>query len=270
VKKIFLGLLISTVTIAGFGQEKKTREQKKQERKDKINQLAKQEEEGALVYNKQGAFGIKLNTDGYGIFYEHGRYKTITNTFLWWAELGERKHSKEERKTIATTQGPFTVLGNPMIYGKINNFYYLKLGIGQQTLIGGKGNKNGVAVSAIYGGGFSAGLLKPYFLTIQDDNGQTRDIRYSDSTASYFQDLSKGVVGSAGLFKGWGNIKFVPGIHARAALRFDYGRFNELLSAIETGVNVEYYTQSMPIMFDVPAKKFFFNAYVSIVFGKRK
>lgn len=268
-KKIFLVLLISIVTIEGFSQEKKTREQKKQERKDRINQLAKQQEEGALVYNKQGAFGIKLNTDGYGVFYEHGRYKTVTNTFLWWAELGERKNSKEERKTPTSVQGPFVVLGNPVIYGKINNFYYLKLGIGQQTLIGGKGNKNGVAVSLIYGGGFSAGLLKPYYLTIQDSTDQTRDVRYSDSTALYFKDPSY-IVGSAGLFKGWGNIKFVPGIHARAALRFDYGRFNELLSAIETGVTAEYYTQSMPIMFDIPAKKFFFNAYVSLVFGKRK
>jgi hypothetical protein len=28
--------------------------------------------------------------------------------------------------------------------------------------------RNGVAVSAIYGGGFSAGLLKPYYIEIQD------------------------------------------------------------------------------------------------------
>lgn len=267
-KKIFLVLMVSIVTVAGYSQENKTREQKKQERKDRISQQIKQQEEGALVYNKQGAFGIKLNTDGYGIFYEHGRYKTITKTSLWWAELGERKNSKEERKTPTSVQGPFIVLGNPVIYGKINNFYYLKLGIGQQTLIGGKGNKNGVAVSAIYGGGFSAGLLKPYYLTIQEDN-QTRDVRYTDSTAQYFKDPSK-IVGSAGLFKGWGNIKFVPGVHARAALRFDYGRFNELLSALEAGVNAEFYTQKMPTMFDIPAKKFFFNAYISIVFGKRK
>ncbi len=255
--------------LAGYGQGKKSREQKRQERKEKINQLAKQEEEGALIYNKQGAFGIKLSTDGYGLFYEHGRYKTITKTFLWWAELSERKHSKEERKTPTSVSGPFIILGNPVIYGKINNFYQLKLGIGEQRLIGGKGNKNGVAVSAIYGGGFSGGFLKPYYLTITDENNQTRDVRYDDSTARYFKDPSY-IVGSAGLFKGWGNIKFVPGVHARLALRFDYGRFNELLSAVETGVNAEYYTQDMPILFSVPSKKFFFNAYVSVVFGKRK
>ena len=40
--------------------------------------------------------------------------------------------------------------------------------VGQQYLIGGKGNKNGVAVSAIYGGGLSLGYLKPYYLNVHD------------------------------------------------------------------------------------------------------
>ena len=55
-------------------QEKKIspRQQKKAERREKINQLIKQEEEGALVFNKQSTFSIKLNTDGYGIAFEKG------------------------------------------------------------------------------------------------------------------------------------------------------------------------------------------------------
>lgn len=40
-----------------------------------------------------------------------------------------------------------------------------------------------------------------------------------------------------GLFKGFNEIKFVPGAHAKFALRFDYGRYNELLSAIDVGIN---------------------------------
>ncbi len=98
-----------------------------------------------MVYNKQNAFGAKLVTDGYGIFYEHGKYKTNTSTNLWWLELGERKDPKESK--IVSGDGAGFQIGNPFIYGKINNFYYAKLGFGQQRLIGGKGNKNGVAVS---------------------------------------------------------------------------------------------------------------------------
>lgn len=273
-KKIYFLIVLSTVTVLSYGQttgkELSEKEKKKQERKEKINRLIKEEEEGALVYSKQSAFGFKLNTDGWGVIYEHGKYKTITTTNIWWLEFGERKSPKEER--ITRIIGDFGLLGNPYIFGKQNNFYYLKLGLGQQKLIGGKGNKNGVAVSAIYGGGISLGYLKPYFLNVQDVDNVNRDIKYpgSDSaTQALFLDPAA-INGSSGFTKGFGEGKFVPGAQARLALRFDYGRFNEFLSAIEVGVNGEFYTKTMPIMINNPEKRFFFNGYVAIEFGSRK
>ncbi|MFY9464919.1 MAG: hypothetical protein WAP48_07510 [Sediminibacterium sp.] len=246
-----------------------SRNQKKAERKEKINQLIKQEEEGALIYQKQGAFGIKLNTDGWGVYYEHGKYKTLTKTNLWWLEFGERKHPKEERVPTITASSGFIIVSS-YIYGKQNNFYYLKAGVGQQRMIGGKGNKNGVAVSAIYGGGITAGLLKPYYLEIQNPSTNLREsIRYTPANESLFLDPTI-ILGKGGLTKGIGETKIVPGAHARAALRFDYGRYNEMLSAIEVGVNAEYYSQKMPILLLNKEKSFFFNAYVAITFGKRK
>lgn len=268
-KKIILVVFCFLLTVYSFSQEKKSKEEKRKEREERINQLIKEEEAGALIFSKQGAFGIKLNTDGYGIFYEHGKYKTISLTNIWWAELGERKHDKEERFSITDPTGYYTI-GNPYIFGKINNFYYLKLGIGQQRLIGGKGNKNGVAVSAIYGGGFSLGSLKPYYLTVTDSTfSSERDIKYSPENDSIFRDPTL-ILGSAGFTKGFGDMKLRPGLHARAALRFDYGMYNELLSAIEVGVNAEFYFKDMQIMIDDPGKKFFLNAYIAIEFGKRK
>ena len=41
----------------------------------------------------------------------------------------------------------------PFIYGKENFFYPVKLGVQQQILLGNKSNKNGVSVTANYGGG---------------------------------------------------------------------------------------------------------------------
>ncbi|RFM27088.1 hypothetical protein DXN05_16610 [Deminuibacter soli] len=265
-------LLLSIVAVISFGQDsgKSAKQIKKEQRRERINQLMKQEEEGALIYNKQGAFGIKLNTDGYGIFYEHGKYKTIDKTNLWWIELGERRNQKESRVTTQYQDASGYVIGNSYIFGKQNNFYYLKAGLGQQLLIGGKGNKNGVAVSAIYGAGLTAGLLKPYYLKVlTGPGGQEQTVKYSGDKDTVFTDPTI-IAGSAGFFKGIGETKIVAGAHARVALRFDYGRYNELLSAIEVGVNAEYYTQKMPILILVPAKQFFFNGYVALVFGKRK
>ena len=255
------------------GKKLSAKEQKRQERKEHINQLIKQEEEGALVYSKQSAFGIKLNTDGYGIFYEHGKYKTLEKTNIWWLELGEHKDPKEEKITVTDGSG-FYQVGNPYIFGKINNFYYFKIGIGQQLLIGGKGNRNGVAVSLLYGGGISAGFLKPYYLDAFDSTGVEANIKYSSATDYIYRsgDLSQGglIIGSAGFTRGFNSLKFIPGIHARVSLRFDYGRYNELLSAIEVGVNAAYYTKNVNMLLDNPGKKFFFTSYVALDFGKRK
>ncbi len=271
-KLFFITFVLSSVMVSAQQKVKSAgadaKQLKKAERREKINQLIKQEEEGALIYQKQGAFGFKFNTDGWSMFYEHGKYKTITKTPLWWLEVGERKHPKEEKvPTLNASQG-FLIISS-YVYGKRNNFYYLKAGIGQQTLIGGKGNKNGVAVSAIYGAGISAGLLKPYYIEIQNpSNGKKEEIKYTNND-SLFLDPNI-ILGSGGLGKGFNEIKFVPGVHARAALRFDYGRYNEVLSALEVGVNAEYYSQNMPILLLNKEKKFFFNAYIALVFGRRK
>ncbi|HNP22773.1 MAG TPA: hypothetical protein PKM63_15370 [Panacibacter sp.] len=277
-KKIIFLIVISTLTVTAFAQTTnntkpaaQSKEDKKKERNARLNQLMKQYEEGSLIYAKQSAFGFKINTDGWGMFYEHGKYKTIKKTSLWWLELGERKSPKEEK--ISSGQdigGGFILVGNPYVYGKENNFYYLKAGVGQQYLIGGKGNKNGVAVSAIYGGGLSLGYLKPYYLNVHDPNTNTdNDIRYSDTVADKFLDPTL-INGASGFTKGFTEGKFVPGAYARLALRFDYGRYNELLSALEVGINAEYYSKEMPIMIQNEPKQFFYNAYIAIEFGKRK
>ncbi|HRI21318.1 MAG TPA: hypothetical protein PLA68_10190, partial [Panacibacter sp.] len=135
-----------------------------------------------------------------------------------------------------------------------------------------KGNKNGVAVSAIYGGGITMGYLKPYYLSVRDvTTGNPVDIKYTDSTAEQFLDPNpENILGGSGFTKGFTEGKFVPGAFARVAMRFDYGRYNEFLSAIEVGLNAEYYTKSMPILIDNPEKKFFFNGYIAFEFGRRK
>jgi ribosomal protein S24E len=263
VKKITLIALISLTTVSGFAQKKTD---KKSVRQAKVQNLMKQEEEGVIIFNKQNAFGAKLNTDGYALFYELGKAKSVVKTNLYWLEIGEHKHPREEKLTNSIAG--IIAIGNPFIYGKQNNFYFAKLGFGQQHIIGGKGNKNGVAVSAVYGLGFSAGLLKPYYLNVNNSANQEMDIKYEDNKALFLDDAQ--INGSSGFTKGFKEMKFVPGAHFRLGTRFDYGRYNDVLSAIEVGVQGEFYSQKMPIMVNSKEKNLFLNAYVSLVLGKRK
>jgi hypothetical protein len=260
-------MICTALATFSYAQRKDARQQKKEAKKERVNQLIKQEEEGALIYQKQSIFGIKLTTDGYAAFYELGRLKTALKTNLYSLEIGERKHAKEEKLTRGNNYG--FAIGNPYIYGKVNNFYYVKPGIAQQRLIGGKGNKNGVAVSALYGGGLTVGLLKPYYVSFSDPrSGQRRDIKYNNNDSIFLAGNS--IIGSSGISKGLNEIKVVPGIFTKAALRFDYGRYNEAVTAIEVGVNAELYSKKMPLMLLNKEKSLFFNAYAAIEFGRRK
>src|ERR1044072_1535588 len=147
-RKIYLVLIGLTLYASSFAQQtnpSQIKDQKKQQRKQHIADLIKREEEGSLIYNKQSLFGFKLNTDGWTALFEHGKYKTTTITNTWFLEIGERKSHKEEKITATDVTG--FPIGNPLIYGKQNVFYNVNIGIGQQRLIGGKGIKNGVAVS---------------------------------------------------------------------------------------------------------------------------
>jgi hypothetical protein len=268
---LFMGFLFVS---SSFAQQRKlspAQQEKmrlKNERREKINQLIKQEEEGALIYQKQITQGIHFNTDGWSVFYEKGKYKTITTTNLWWIELGEHRHPKEERIPTASSSQGFIIVSN-YVYGKQNNLYDIKLGFGQQKLIGGKGNKNGVAVSAIYGGGVTAGLLKPYYLQIQNPTTQRQEEIKYDNNDQLFLDPTI-VLGKGSFSKGFNEIQFVPGGHVKGALRFDYGRYNEVVSALEVGLKATYFSKKMPIMLLNNDKSLFFNAYISIIFGKRK
>lgn len=242
------------------------RQQRSYERKQRVNELIRREEEGVLAYNKQFAFGIKLASDGYGLSYEIGWMKSLRWTNLLQIELNEKKSPKEYKVSVANN--PYTS-GTPFIYGKQNYFYQLKVGYGQQYMIGGKGNKNGVAISGIYAGGLSLGVLRPYYVQVANDTtGTIENIKFTPGgdTAQFLGN----VYGGTGLGTGWSELTFKPGVHAKLAVRFDYGRYNEVLSAIEVGCNAEYYFNEVPIMVLAPNHSFFFNGYVTILFGKRK
>ncbi|MFY7898606.1 MAG: hypothetical protein ACOVNY_00390 [Chitinophagaceae bacterium] len=263
----------SLISVNLQAQSKLTRKQKVAQRKERINQLIKQEEEGALIFNKQSIFGFKFNTDGFSFHYEKGKYKTIEKTNIWWLELGEKKDVKQIKEPPFTGGGGggvIVVFGNEYAYGKQNNFYQLKLGFGKQRMIGGKGNRNGVAVSAVYGAGIVGGILKPYYLQTVNNNNQSEHIKY-EGNETLFLDPSA-IIGASGFTKGLAlnELTVIPGGQLRGALRFDYGRYNEVISAIEVGLNLEYYSKKVPIMAIGKQRNLFFNAYINLLFGKRK
>ncbi|MCU0389266.1 MAG: hypothetical protein MUE71_11730 [Chitinophagaceae bacterium] len=255
---------------SAISQEKKSKKERKAEKQAKIDEMIRLEEEGTIVYPKQNIFGFHLYSDGWGAMYEKGKQKNTNKATLYSIEFGERKHPKEVKLYDASSGGGF-IFGQPLIYGKENNFFFLKLGVGQSYLIGGKGNKNGVSVSAVYKGGLSLGLLKPYYVDVVDPiTSQIVAAKYEGGDGKYDNEFLSNPLGSSGVFKGAGETQIKPGLFLKGALRFDYGRYNEIVSAIETGFGLEYYASEMPIMIRNEPQRSFINVFVAIEFGRRK
>ncbi|MCW3463653.1 hypothetical protein [Chitinophaga nivalis] len=272
-KKLYVILFLTT--LAGGLQAQTTNtsprdKSAKEQRKLKKIAILREQEEGENVFQRDFSVGARLNTDGWSGFAEMGYRKSrkVVNYFQF--EFSEKKDHKETRQQGGNSGGFFS--DRPYIFGKQNNFYPLKLGVGQRYLLGGKGNKNGVEVSAIYYGGISVGLVKPYYLMInKGSGGNTEPMKYDPNITDLENPFLKfnEITGSGGFGRGWGELSVIPGLHAKVGMRFDWAHFNEVVSALEVGINAEMYTKKVPIMITENNKQFFFNAYVGLQFGKR-
>jgi len=254
-------ILLIFILAASFGASaQKSKKQRQAEKRAHINNLVKEEEEGIISYKKSFVFGAKLISDGYGAFFELGRASSVKKSILYQLEISERKNVKEDKQSNA---GYNSI---PFIYGKENFFYPVKLGVQQQILLGNKSNKNGVSITANYGGGLGLALLRPYYLQVQKGNDFVY-VKYNSPDSGLF--LTNPIAGPT-FSKGWSEATVTPGLYAKTSVRFDYGSYNEIVSAIEVGVTGEFYSKKIPILIQNPQKQFFFSGFIAILFGKRK
>lgn len=226
---------------------------------------------------KEFSVGIRLNTDGWSIFADKGRVKSdekesdkFYDLRFAQIEFSEHKHPKEIK---GSNRGPtYSDKPRPYKFGKINNFYALKLGYGNRKMLAGKPDPGTVSIHWVYAGGLSIGFLKPYYLDVYQSNGM-QQIKYEDDP-DYFVPANPNdqarIIGRSSLLQGIGETKIIPGIQAKTALHFDVAAFPKRKFALETGLNAELYIKKMAIMANVKAQPYILNGYVSLQFGNRK
>lgn len=213
--------------------------------------------------------GVRLNSNGWSVFTDFGQVKNLDakrpdmfyNTRLLQLEFTEKKHMRQEKTAADGREGSAT----SYVYGKANNFYAAKLGFGFRKLLVGKPDPGTVSIHWSNIIGFSAGLLKPYYL---DTFGGYTPVKYTDESKDRFldQDIIKG---GSGFTKGIGEIKLVPGAHFKTALHFDFSNSKSNVLGAEAGVNVEFYGKNVQIMATEKPTKYFVDLFVALQFGKR-
>jgi hypothetical protein len=268
-RKIFLVCLV-IAALPCFAQQSntgfpETRSRERQEKKqERIDSLIKQEEEGVINYRRQTDFGVKLVSDGYGIFMDIGKAKSIKRSVLYQAEFGERKSAKEVKQSSGDSPDPNS---SQLIFGKENFVYYAKFGLQEQYLLANKANKNGVNITCNVGGGLSLAILRPYEYEVEDMYGNLKYVQFNtlltDTTISF-------PFGGPSISQGWDDLSLTPGVYGKAAIRFDYGHYTKTVTALEIGLSGEYYTKKIPIIYNTAPKQSYLSVYAAIILGWRR
>ncbi|HNE27682.1 MAG: hypothetical protein U0U46_07055 [Saprospiraceae bacterium] len=225
-----------------------------------------------IIYNRETAFNFRLTTNkGFATGLEFGRLRTYYRTTYFQLNFGEVKHPKEQRQSPPPNVRSF----RPFVFGKQNNFFIVRSGWGIKRYYSEKASHKGVAVGVSYSIGPSLGLLKPYYLALaytSPDNPRDQRVlhqKYSDENADVFLDPTR-ILGASPFTKGIGELSLVPGGNASVAFHMDWGAFDEVVKALEIGLQVDVFPRKVPILVSEENSPVFFNFFVNLQLGKRQ
>ena len=231
------------------------------------------EDRVGIIYNHETSVNLKATTNrGYAPGIEWGRLRTYYKTTYYYLNFGELKHPKEQRQSADPSVSRSF---RPYVYGKQNNAFIIRGGLGAKRYYTEKARQKGVAVGVSYSVGPSLSLLKPYYLALRrpspdnPGNSRVRHERYGEDNADIFLDNTR-ILGASPFTIGLGETTFLPGGSASIALHMVWGAFDELVKAMEIGAILDVFPRRLPILVSEENNQVFLNFFINFQFGKRR
>lgn len=219
-------------------------------------------EQQKVFFRNERSFAFLLNTDGFGVSYRSAKRIDYLNKRLIEVDAGILKSLKEYRQRVAFNQG------GTYVFGKLNSTFFLRAGYGHQHEIYKKADLGGIAIRYFYSGGPVFAIYKPIYYRVLYPivNRPTEyEIRLEKFDVNAMA-ISNDIYGRASFTKGLNEIKFLPGLFAKAGFNFEYSKEDKAIHAIEIGAVVNAFPKEVPIM-AIDNKQFFVSIFVSYRFG---
>ena len=105
---------------------------------------------------------------------------------------------------------------------------------GQELVLFKKAPEEGVHLNAVFAGGLSLGLLKPYYIRYLNRNEEII-VAYDPEVHSI-----NAIVGSGSFLDGFSKMELLYGFNFKAALSFELGAYNDSVVGVETGFWQKY------------------------------
>lgn len=215
-----------------------------------------------VLYRNEGSLGIFAHSRGFGINYMRSKHITGTRKKMFEIEALNMYHPKE----IKVTNGADN--SKKFKYGKLNNIFLIRAGVGYQTTIFKKADRKSVEIRTAYFLGGNLTFAKPYYVLVYrrgaDGKNYQESVKYDPDKLPLDSISGKGP-----LIDGLGQLKIYPAFYAKANLSFEFAPLSNKVKAIETGVILDYYPNALPIMARNPKENFIVTIYVGFVFGKK-
>ena len=265
---------MSAVCIQGFAQQLPTRRPARQGYQPRSEQTTEPKaaktyavEDDPESYTSVFSFGITTNTNSSVIggiavrksFLIHNNAAKKQFHYLN-LELVNVNHPREFSYPAAT--------GGSYTYSKENYLFVLRPQFGREFTLFKRSSEGGVQMSGILAAGPSIGLLKPYFIQVQEARGlnlkevpYTKDIDTTPNTR---------IVGAGSFFSGIGQMKATMGVNVKAAVNIELDAFRNSNIALEIGVLAEYFPTAPLILADGINRNFYTSGYLTLFFGSKK
>jgi len=219
-----------------------------------------------ILLTQEHSFYGMIHSNGWGFGFRKGINRDYFKKQMFEAEFLEMRSSKETR-----TINPNFYGAKSFYYGKINTCYIIRSGVGYQYLLNQKPYWGGVEVRGFVFAGAELALAKPIYMKVVTSSGTGPDVVYDLITERYDPTLQSPdlIYSKASFFKGINQIKPYPGIYVKAGVNFEYGTYNTKITALETGVALDFHPKAVPIMAFNQNPRFIPTVYISMHFGKR-
>jgi hypothetical protein len=219
--------------------------------------------EDSIIYNKFLTYGATFHNLGLGVRFRWGKRLNVYSNRFFEVEV-QSLRSWKRLKLV----NPYVINPKGYIYGKVNSAFVMHFGIFKDKRLNRKPNfEKGVELRWLYGGGFSLGVAKPYYLYVIYFYGM---YEYRIESEKFDPDPSwDDIYGRAPFTKGFDELSFYPGLYFKMGLNFEYGRKKTKINSLEVGGALDILPTGLTIMYGQDNRIFFPTMYITLSFGKR-
>lgn len=165
---------------------------------------------------------------------------------------------------------PYVVNSKRFVLGKMNDAFFVRINVIWKKLLNRKPYWGGIEVRWLYGGGFSLGIAKPYYLYVYKDVDGTGE-NYVVVPEQYDPKMHSTtyIHGRAPFSNGLDELTVHPGLNLKTGLNFEFGTRNTKIKSLELGAAIDILPTGLTIMASSENQIFFPTAYLILSFGQR-